>query len=168
MKSKYLIPFMLVLLASVAIGMLIYSGRPFNIFTSSSNKKLDGKMTLRLELFTDDMEATVNFYKNVLGFQSLKKSTNTYQPIRRGEVILGIGLLKSLGDDHYFEPNEPTTKFGYGLEIVLEVDNIHSIYNKVKSSGVKILANLKKQPWGLTDFRLTDPNGYYVRVTSKH
>ncbi|WP_350223849.1 hypothetical protein [Rhizobium sp. CNPSo 3490] len=30
------------------------------------------------------------------------------------------------------------------------------------------LSALAMQPWGLPDFRLVDPDGYYVRVTSTH
>lgn len=28
------------------------------------------------------------------------------------------------------------------------------------------VSGLVTQPWGLTDFRLVDPDGYYVRVTN--
>ncbi|MBW2936765.1 VOC family protein [Aureisphaera sp. CAU 1614] len=124
-------------------------------------------MTMRLELFTSNIEQTVNFYKNVLGFKSLKSSISTYQPIQNGQVVLGIGLIENLGNDHYFNPNQIDIQYGFGVEIVLEVEDIKFIYNKVKMADIEIESELKKQPWGLTDFRLVDPNGYYIRVTSK-
>jgi uncharacterized glyoxalase superfamily protein PhnB len=124
-------------------------------------------MTIRLELFTSNIAKTVSFYQDVLGFKPLNSASHTYQPIQNGQVVLGIGLLESLGNNHYFNSELSDLKFGYGVEIVLEVDDIQLIYNKVKKANVEIESELKKRPWGLKDFRLVDPNGYYIRVTSK-
>jgi len=38
-------------------------------------------------------------------------------------------------------------------------------YRTAKDSGWPV-CDLALQPWGLRDFRLVDPDGYYVRVTS--
>lgn len=40
-------------------------------------------------------------------------------------------------------------------------------YQRVRSEGWPRSAELRRQPWGLTDFRLLDPDGYYWRVTSR-
>jgi uncharacterized glyoxalase superfamily protein PhnB len=124
-------------------------------------------MIIRLELFTSNIPQTVRFYQDVLGFKPLNSASPNYQPIQNGQVLLGIGLLESLGNSHYFNTYQNDTKFGYGVEIVFEVDDIQLIYNKVKRSNVEIESELKDRPWGLKDFRLIDPNGYYIRVTSK-
>lgn len=125
-------------------------------------------MTLRLELFTADIENTVRFYQHVLGFEVLPANNANYQPIRNGAVVLGIGLLESLSEGHYFSPTQPETRFGYGVEIVLEVKDIQLAYENAQKAGAVFEAPLGVRPWGLTDFRLVDPNGYYIRVTSKH
>ncbi|WP_366663858.1 hypothetical protein [Geobacillus subterraneus] len=31
---------------------------------------------------------------------------------------------------------------------------------------IELESELKQQEWGMTDFRLTDPDGYYLRITS--
>lgn len=168
MKSKFLRKF--IAFTAIFIALLITFQLYSSPFKNSENQKRiinSSFMTMRLELFTSDINKTVNFYQDVLGFKSLKSNSSAYQPIQKGQVILGIGLLESLGSNHYFNSKKGDIQFGYGVEIVLEVDDIQLVYNKVKEANIDIESELKKQPWGLTDFRITDPNGYYIRVTSK-
>ncbi len=123
-------------------------------YTSTQENEVNTTdMTIRLELFTSNIEKAVRFYQDVLGFKPLNSASSTYQPIQNGQVVLGIGLLESLGNSHYFNFYQHDNKFGYGVEIVLEVDDIQLIYNKIKRANVEIESELKEQPWGLKDFR---------------
>ncbi len=54
-----------------------------------------------------------------------------------------------------------------GTEIVLEVENLDAYYEAVQKTGYPIREALIKRPWGLRDFRLVDPDGYYLRLTEK-
>lgn len=153
-------------LMTLLIAFQLFSSTLCNLETQS-NEVNPAEMTIRLELFTSNIAKTVRFYQDVLGFKPLNSASSNYQPLQNGKVILGIGLLESLGDNHYFNSNPSDLKFGYGVEIVLEVDDIQLIYNKVKRANAEIESELKERPWGLKDFRLIDPNGYYIRVTSK-
>ena len=143
------------------------------LFLSLSCREREGKplkegMTLRLELFTSDMKKSVGFYTEILGFEMEgEQMNNAYQPVKRGHVVLGIGPLNKLSKDHHFNPGVQPVQNGFGVEIVLEVDSVAAVYEKVNSSGYPIHDPLKIQPWGLTDFRLVDPNGYYLRITSR-
>lgn len=126
------------------------------------------KMTLRMELFTSDMNKSVDFYTKVLGFTMEGTEINmSYQPVKKGNVIIGIGPIHKLSKDHHFNPNLKPINKGYGVEIVLEVTDIKQVYEQVKSSGYSIHESLTFQNWGLEDFRLVDPDGYYLRITSK-
>jgi predicted enzyme related to lactoylglutathione lyase len=137
--------------------------------TTNLDKSNQKGMKLRVELFTTDMEKSVNFYTNVLDFKMEGSAINhSYQPVKKGNVTLGIGPLSKLSEDHHFNPKDGTIQKGYGVEIVLEVDNVTEVYEQVESSGYPIHGPLKTQPWGLTDFRLVDPDGYYLRITSKN
>jgi len=82
-------------------------------------------------------------------------------------VILGIGPEAKLPEDHFLILKESDSRRGIGVEIVLEVDDVVSIYKQVKRSGYPIYAEINDRPWGLTDFRLIDPDGYYIRITSR-
>ena len=53
-------------------------------------------MTLRLELFVDDIAASVDFYTRVLKFTTDRPYIDGYTPISNGEVLLGLNLRASL------------------------------------------------------------------------
>jgi catechol 2,3-dioxygenase-like lactoylglutathione lyase family enzyme len=93
-----------------------------------------------MELFADDLDAAVAFYVQTLGFAVERRSPG-YVSVRRGGVVLGLGPVAGL-PEHGDGPGFSRARLagaprGLGVEIVLE----------------------------LTDFRLTDPDGYYIRVT---
>ena len=43
-------------------------------------------------------------------------------------------------------------------------DNIEQLYEEVKTFA-KVVEELILQPWGLKDFRIEDPFGFYLRFT---
>jgi lactoylglutathione lyase len=36
----------------------------------------------------------------------------------------------------------------------------------VRRSGYPLAAPMQDRPWGLRDFRVADPDGYYLRITT--
>ncbi|MDC6404659.1 MULTISPECIES: VOC family protein [Maribacter] len=135
---------------------------------SFMNKPQDSNASLRLELFSSNVERSVNFYSKILNFSIEGDSINqSYQQVINGAVILGIGPEAKLPGDHYLKLKENDSRRGIGVEIVLEVDDVLSVYQRVKRSGYPIHAEINDRPWGLTDFRLIDPDGYYIRITSR-
>ncbi len=123
-------------------------------------------MTLRLELFVDDLDRSIEFYTKVLGFDRLEGGGD-YEPVQSGSVLIGLGPAEKLSKQHYFNPRLQTSRRGLGTEIVLEVDNIQGMFDRVKASRHRIMSPLRKRPWGATDFRIADPDGYYLRITSR-
>ena len=53
------------------------------------------------------------------------------------------------------------------MEIVVEVDDIRAFRDEVVAAGVVLDEDLTARPWGLTDVRLTDPDGYSLRFTGR-
>jgi lactoylglutathione lyase len=49
--------------------------------------------------------------------------------------------------------------------LVLEVDDVSAERARVARSHWPAEEDLTPRPWGLTDFRLLDPDGYYWRIT---
>ena len=122
---------------------------------------------LRLELFVDDMEATVAFYARVLAFELARHEPGDYASLHLGGVVLGIGPVAKLPEEGgYFGRDIATLRRGLGVEIVIEVDDVDGCHDRVASSGHPILEPLQDRPWGLRDFRISDPDGYYLRITS--
>ena len=52
------------------------------------------------------------------------------------------------------------------MEIVLEVEDLGDALEAVRAAGHAVVEPIRARPWGLEDFRLTDPDGYYIRVTT--
>ncbi|MBD1222067.1 hypothetical protein GLV94_12395 [Virgibacillus halodenitrificans] len=122
-------------------------------------------MKLRLELFVESMEKSLEFYNNVLGFKLPIDINKSYIPVKRGDVVLGLGEMKHLSESHPLKAPYGQ-QIGLGIEIVLEVEGIKDVYNNVVEKEYPIQTELTKRPWGLEDFRIIDPDGYYLRITS--
>jgi lactoylglutathione lyase len=125
------------------------------------------QMSVRLELFVQDMDQAIAFYSRILGCEVLRREED-YASLRNGTFLLGLGSIAKLPAESggYFTRSKLRSALGLGVEIVLEVDDVHVTYEHVQSCGYPIEGPLQKRNWGLTDFRLVDPNGYYLRITS--
>ena len=123
---------------------------------------------MRLELFVEDMETSIGFYTRVLGFEVVRSEPGNYASLRNGEVVLGIGPISKLPEEGgYFTGEIVSLRRGLGVEIVLEVEDVDGWHRRVVDSGHPIFEPLRERPWGLRDFRIVDPDGYYLRLTSK-
>ena len=120
-------------------------------------------MTLRVEVFPDDLDAFVLFYTQVLGFAlavDQRGSDTPYAAVERGGVRIGAARA--------WEPVERGARaVPTGVEIVLEVDDVAEAHRLVRAAGYPLDQDLTRRPWGLTDFRVSDPAGYYLRITSR-
>lgn len=126
---------------------------------------------LRAELFVKQPVATVAFYEQILGF-TVERQGNGYWSLRNGAVELGVGAADGLPPDHHFVRRSATdSACGVGVELVLELPSAHEVHamyqqirSEVRGAGGEI-EPISDRPWGLCDFRLIDPDGYYIRVT---
>jgi lactoylglutathione lyase len=120
-------------------------------------------MTPRFEIFPQDLDAIVDFYARVLGFSVTKDQRGepaAYVGLSRGEVHIGAALRAG--------PKAPAGRRPpIGVELVLEVDDIAAERDRVVAAGWPLEEDLQDRPWGLTDFRILDPAGYYLRISSR-
>ena len=115
---------------------------------------------LRIEIFPDDLDLTVDFYTRVLGFhlvQDERTHLSPYVSLRRERVRLGAACRPRV---HRALRRPPV-----GVELVLEVEDLDEAMARVHAADWPVEEVLAAQPWGLRDFRLLDPSGYYWRVT---
>ena len=120
-------------------------------------------MTLRCEIFPLDLDATVDFYTRVLRFtvdRDERHNTSPYVALRRDEVVVGAA---SRDLAVFRDQRRPPT----GVELVLETDDVLSDLAHVRQ-GWPLEEDLVARPWGLRDFRVVDPSGYYLRITERH
>jgi lactoylglutathione lyase len=126
------------------------------------------EMTIRFELFVSDRDRSVDFYTSVLGFE-VQRLDESHALLTCGAVTLGLGReadLPETGDGPGFTQQRVARDHGAGVEIVLETPDLDALYDRVRRSGWRIVAPLQDRPWGLRDFRITDPDGYYLRITT--
>lgn len=121
------------------------------------------EMTLRFEIFPADLDETVDFYTRLLGFSltaDRRADAHPYVALRRGQVR--VGAARRLAAEAREARRPPS-----GVELVLEVDDVAGERDRVVAGGWPLDDDLQVRPWGLTDFRLLDPSGYYLRITSR-
>ncbi|UIJ82614.1 VOC family protein [Rhizobium leguminosarum] len=123
-------------------------------------------MQLTLELFVETTEKSLDFYQRVLGFEVQGSASVEYTMLKNGDAVIAINSRSVLSTDHPLRI-DTGQRAGLGVEIVLKVADVEDAYRAAKESGWPV-SDLALQPWGLRDFRLIDPDGYYVRVTSCH
>lgn len=119
-----------------------------------------------MELFVADVAASVRFYRDVLGF-AVEREEGGYAQLRNGDAVIGIGAQEGLPPGHHFGREALRQQKGTGVEIVFDVDDVDAYHRRAVDAGYPIAVPLQRRPWGLTDFRVVDPDGYYVRVTSR-
>jgi len=110
-----------------------------------------------------DLDATADFYTRVLGFRLVsdqRGAKDPYLALERDGVHIGAAARPDQG--HRDQRRPPT-----GVELVLEVNDLDTEHRHVVASGWPLAADLQQRPWGQRDFRLLDPSGYYLRVTSR-
>lgn len=126
---------------------------------------------LHLELHVPDFEQVKSYY-GTLGFsvvwERVPEEAKGYLVMERdGTVLCFWGGNEAIYEQPYFKRFPKDTPRGYGVELVIMVEDIESYYTSVKDS-INVVEPLVEQPWGLKDFRAADPFGYYLRFTSRH
>ncbi|MEO6086045.1 MAG: VOC family protein [Umezawaea sp.] len=114
--------------------------------------------TLRLEIFVADLDACADFYTRVLGFAVITR--------RRGYVAMARDGVR-IGAVPTWRVVDPAARsLPTGVEIVIEVDDVHAEADRVRAAGWPFETDVEDRPWHLTDFRVNDPDGHYLRLTS--
>ncbi len=116
-----------------------------------------GRPCLRVELFVADVRASIAYYAEVLGFRVLRDDPSGYVSIGREGVTIGLGCAEHLSDEHPAKASagEP---LGRGVELVVAVADIDAAYAQARASGRPVHSPLQARSWGLTDFRVLDPD----------
>jgi hypothetical protein len=133
-----------------------------------------------LELHVPDFDLVRECYKQ-LGFETVWEREPEE---KKGYLVLeGPGPNRNVlcfwaGNEHayqhsYFQQFGPDTRPGYAVEIVLMVDDVRTYFARVQEvekrvDKLEIVSELAPQPWGLHDFRVADPHGFYLRFTEPY
>lgn len=126
---------------------------------------------LQLELHVEDFEQIKQYY-TALGFEvNWEREPDGFKgylviSLNGNTICFWAGNQEVFNQTHFKQFPKETPR-GYGVEIVVMVNDIDDFYERVKEMA-NIVEPLTEQPWGLRDFRAVDPAGYYLRFTSEH
>jgi lactoylglutathione lyase len=125
---------------------------------------------VRIELFVDHVERSARFYREIPGFRPARDVDETgYLPISAGALTIGLQGHAKLPSDHHFRPEHFSGPRGVGVEIQIEVDDVDALYALAVATATALGAGIEPigdRSWGLRDFRLIDPDGYYLCISS--
>ena len=123
------------------------------------------KRPIVVEFFVGDVERSIEFYSH-LGFHVAKRCED-WVLLRRGETKLGLqGDTNAVTGPHYFTPDIGRSPRGTGVEVSVQVDDVDAVYAAVLAAGLNVVKPIQDRPWRARDFRIADPDGYFVRITS--
>ncbi len=128
-------------------------------------------MTLRFELFVRDPRRSAEFYSRLLGFTVVEETPQTggglYIGLQNGDVNIGVqsatSITKPMLPD--FRPQFRVPPMG--VELVLEVADVDAYYEHIQREAYPLQSPRRDRSWGESDFRVIDPDGYFLRITSR-
>lgn len=120
---------------------------------------------LQVNLAVKDLRVSAAFYTETFDFKEVSNNPG-YILLQRNALVLGLKTDELLWHPDPGEQPVESLDRGVGVELVLEISDIGQFHEKMQQAGVAIHEPLKEQPWGATDFRMLDPDGYYWRITS--
>ncbi|GAC68594.1 VOC family protein [Gordonia soli] len=112
------------------------------------------------EIFPADLDRSARFYVGLLGFTVIsdaRDSTDPYLAFRCGEVVIGASLRPAPTSVAHRRPP-------IGVELGLEVDDLDTTYAAVLAAHWPLADDIQHRPWGVRDFRILDPDGYYLCI----
>jgi predicted enzyme related to lactoylglutathione lyase len=124
---------------------------------AKKSKQLRQPGFLFLELDCRDLADHISFFKDVAGFEVERKTGNFVVLLSaRGEI-----LLNGVGGE-----GKPVRYQGPRVEIGIVVEDLDKAFEQAKNhKGWSIAAGIARQSWGVRDFRVYSPEGYYLRIT---
>jgi uncharacterized glyoxalase superfamily protein PhnB len=105
-----------------------------------------------------DMRQTIQFYRDSLGFKMGMAFPDADNPeyadlSKDGMVIMLVPAQNvGIGDEE---------ELGTGVNLYMQIDgDIDEYYNELKTKGIRIVTDIKDEPFGIRDFTVEDINGY--------
>ena len=151
-------------LAQLALAILVpavsaqHSGSSSNQTTSESPYAES-----KFELATTDPSRDTAFYSK-LGFSVVAKTSYGYVTLKSGPVVIALSPVARI-NSHDAASLSKLRQPPVGVEIVLyTTENLEEKHARLRSLGLKP-TDIRLQPWGVRDFRITDPGGYYIRIS---
>ena len=148
----------------------------------------EDRHVMSVALTTNDMRASVRFYREQLGFEMKESWPDAENPMWCNMVLHGQSVMLGNAMEpeqaaQFCAGDEQLAKFharratdfqaatagagaGVGLAVYLMVDDIDTYVEEIRERGVEIETDPKSQFYGIRDANVTDPSGYQLTFFS--
>ncbi|EKD70534.1 MAG: hypothetical protein ACD_46C00507G0003 [uncultured bacterium] len=117
-----------------------------------------------VELETKKIDQYIEFFKQVANLKLIRhEKTFSLMESEIGQLLLMNP--SELPKSHPFYGKVTGKSQGLGVEISFVVANLKQSFEAAKASGWQISQGITLRPWGVYDFRVLSPDGYYLRFT---
>jgi len=120
----------------------------------------------RVELYVKDIEKTITFYRDILGLELYGRNARAAR-FNYDCFSLLFASETILGEEHYFNNAGKSNVKGNGFELIVVVDELEDVYQRCVDHDYPIEVDVETYPWDMRGFKVTDPDGYFIRITSK-
>lgn len=128
----------------------------------AKEKGLVNFKTLTPNLIVEEMDTTIGFYRDVLGFEVLmtapEKAPFDWAMMKKGNVSIMFQTRQSLGDEM---PALKEMRVGGSFTLYIDVDNLEGLYEAVKKKAT-VEKTLYDTFYGTREFVIRDCNGYVM------
>ena len=117
-----------------------------------------------------DVEASVRFYTDKLGFELVRLEREAISGRERATfAIVGVGnaVMMLAHESLYVRGGEGrATPRGVGIDTRIVVDDVDAMYRRATDNCVTIVHDIGDRPYGLRDFIIRDPDGFRLRFAA--
>jgi uncharacterized glyoxalase superfamily protein PhnB len=104
------------------------------------------------------MKQTIQFYRDSLRFQmgmAFPDADNPeYADLSKDGMVIMLVPAQNVGID-------AEARLGTGVDLYMQIDgDLDEYYSELKSKGVRVIVDIKDEPFGIRDFTVEDINGY--------
>jgi len=116
--------------------------------------KIDGVI-----LIVSDLHSCISFYRDILGMKIKLEEKGFVEFETTNKTVLALMALdeaiKLFGKKNVLTGD----KMGRRLELATEVEDVDSVYKRLKQKGVKFIREPVTMPWGQRTADFVDPEG---------
>jgi lactoylglutathione lyase len=114
------------------------------------------------EIYVKSLDVSEKFY-GILGLKTFRKQSDFVVMVAEG---LKIHLCPIEDCPEYLANVDRSKIAGSRVEFCFVTNQIESLYEAFVLNQIAIHEELQERPWGKMDFRVIDPDGAYLRITT--
>jgi lactoylglutathione lyase len=118
-----------------------------------------------VELYVEDSRYYLRVFRDALGFE-IVRDEGDWVELRSSRATVILNQFDDPDAGHPFEHYRDVARRGVGVEIGIVVADLRGAWDRASTIEGCEVTPIVRQEWGMTDFRILTPHGYYLRVTT--